>query len=118
MHSRTLHFRRHELRKPLVTLYEVELACNPSRPWTGDYILDIIKCIEFQQDNSPMNGSVRALNLSRDLVNREFLNNCSWTGLQQNLGETNGESRSGMSSEYENETDLYDSRPKKTTKLC
>uniref|UniRef100_T1JHR2 2-(3-amino-3-carboxypropyl)histidine synthase subunit 2 n=1 Tax=Strigamia maritima TaxID=126957 RepID=T1JHR2_STRMM len=134
-----------EFLQPIVTPYEVELACNPNRTWTGDYISDFTELLPGASNFIAMNdeessqeptmslvtGSVRALNLSGDLGNSkdlilrndslqlasihqnaagEFLNNRSWTGLQQNLGETEvvkaTKGRSGIACEYENETGL------------
>ena len=35
-----------ELYKPVVTPYEMELACNTQREWTGDYVTDFSQLLE------------------------------------------------------------------------
>ena len=34
-----------EFVKPVVTPYEMEIACNQAREWTGDYISDFTKLL-------------------------------------------------------------------------
>ncbi|XP_054837855.1 2-(3-amino-3-carboxypropyl)histidine synthase subunit 2 isoform X2 [Eublepharis macularius] len=51
--------------RPLVTPYEMEMACNPARAWTGRYITDYCQ-----------------------LLLASFLESRSWRGLEQKLGQT------------------------------
>ncbi|OXB68500.1 hypothetical protein ASZ78_000437 [Callipepla squamata] len=70
--------------RPIVTPYELELACNPAREWTGNYLTDF-----------------------RDLLPATFLESRSWRGLEQQLGKTTVskavQGRRGIAIAYEDE---------------
>ncbi|XP_067157192.1 2-(3-amino-3-carboxypropyl)histidine synthase subunit 2 isoform X2 [Apteryx mantelli] len=70
--------------RPVVTPYELELACNPAREWTGNYLTDF-----------------------RDLLPASFLESRSWRGLEQQLGKTPVskavQGRRGIAIAYEDE---------------
>ncbi|CAH1773767.1 unnamed protein product, partial [Owenia fusiformis] len=106
-----------EFYKPIVTPYEMELACNENLQWTGEYETDFrqLNKIEISEeprklehDVSIITGKIRTLGveevqnessgalLSRDealtLATQDaganFLHSRQWQGLEQKLGET------------------------------
>jgi diphthamide biosynthesis protein 2 len=128
-----------EFNKPIITLYELEMAFNCSRLWGDEFIADYsllldgmkhhlpLELSKDESDVSLISGEIRYLSTdenlkdeNRSLIKRddalsvihhyaagEFLKNRSWTGLEQNLGQTPVVSvvdgRKGLAMGYENE---------------
>ncbi|KAJ8305915.1 hypothetical protein KUTeg_016460 [Tegillarca granosa] len=105
-----------EFYKPVITPYEMEMACNTNREWTGDYVSDFRQLLpeeperETVADVSLITGKMRTLGqdtpveLSSSVMLRndsltvgvqqqaetagEYLSSRSWKGLDQKLDET------------------------------
>jgi diphthamide biosynthesis protein 2 len=106
-----------EFNKPVITLYELEIAFNSARLWGEQFISDYslllngmkhyvpFELSKNESDVSLISGNLRTNNDSTDennsLIKRddalsiihhagagEFLKNRSWAGLEQNLGKT------------------------------
>lgn len=130
-----------ELNKPIITVFELEMAFNCARAWGDEFVCDFkqllpgsehfmeTKLSDRESDVSLITGETRILSTNdggeekeeKSLVNRndglammhfsgagEFLHNRSWTGLEQNLGETPVqkavEGQRGIAASYDTET--------------
>ena len=127
-----------ELHKPIINVYELEMAFNCARLWGDEYVVDYqqllenslhyipLKLDEQESDMSLITGGCRFVQNNENdddkemaLVNRDrawtvstlgakdILKNRSWTGLEQNLGQTEVsiavEGTKGIAAGYESE---------------
>lgn len=129
-----------ELNKPIITMFELEMAFNCARVWGDEFVCDFkqllegsdhfveIKLSDKESDVSLITGETRLLSTrevqedesGKSLTSRndglavmhvsaagEFLHNRSWTGLEQNLGQTPVtkavEGKKGIAASYDDE---------------
>lgn len=103
-----------EFYQPIVTPYELEIACV-DRPWEVDYISDCSSLIDTKYIDIPSNilyqdESSKAVQQLRSLdIAVKYLNDRTWSGLQQRLGEDEPsllkEGQRGIAGHYEDEPD-------------
>ncbi|XP_009876947.1 PREDICTED: diphthamide biosynthesis protein 2, partial [Apaloderma vittatum] len=94
--------------RPVVTPYELELACNPAREWTGNYLTDFRDLLPARLPPAP---ALACRDQTRALAEispaASFLESRSWRGLEQQLGQTPiskaVQGRRGIAIAYEDE---------------
>uniref|UniRef100_A0A665WRM6 2-(3-amino-3-carboxypropyl)histidine synthase subunit 2 n=1 Tax=Echeneis naucrates TaxID=173247 RepID=A0A665WRM6_ECHNA len=118
-----------EFYKPVVTPFEMDMACNNNREWSEEYVTDFRHLLPGGQNHVPLadqqegeeetdvsliTGALRSRNLLKCtiicccfLFSASFLAERSWHGLEQKLGETPVvkavEGRRGIAIAYEEE---------------
>uniref|UniRef100_A0A8C0GFR8 2-(3-amino-3-carboxypropyl)histidine synthase subunit 2 n=1 Tax=Chelonoidis abingdonii TaxID=106734 RepID=A0A8C0GFR8_CHEAB len=86
--------------RPVVTPYELELACNPAREWSSLYVTDFRDLLPGTRQHlllgearpgaawSSLTGLYRSPLTVPPLLPASFLESRSWRGLEQQLGQT------------------------------